>query len=217
MIINVKRNTFILILLLLSLVSLFCQEKYPELPISYQYESVMNVILSGLLDDCTEDVKNELETKIKDHIFSIMPIEKFEEFIIGDIEILRKGNTDERIREKKEYKDSYSRIESLSRSMAIMVVSNSIDIYLCKYINTTEITQKLFDKSENNDSDQIISWIKEEIYDRNVIDKNNILNENDVIYYYISPPFSWDFNFGREGYAVFRDDKLLYNQLIMMN
>lgn len=183
---------------------------YPELPMAEEYSHIANLMTEVMVEKVPETNGNK--DPIIEFIYSIMSVNEFEDEMIKGYNQLADGHTNKTVRLSDEYTAELARCKSVSRDMALLTVSNAHDIYLKKVLRPDELTFELFSKSTSNETDQIISWIvkpvtKDEFQTQTKSDYDAM--ENDRIYYFNSPPFSWKMMFGREGYAIFRDGMLI--------
>jgi hypothetical protein len=82
------------------------------------------------------------------------------------------------------------------------------------------LTKELFVANHDPEADVFISWIQSRVTEREFIEKSKSdfpILSSDSIYYYKSPPFSWKELFGRAGYLVFRNGKMVKNVQTVMN
>lgn len=104
--------------------------------------------------------------------------------------------------------------------MAAMVVSQAHGIYIRKVLKPDALTAPLFAQSSDPETDLIISWIQKTVSRAEFIEKSKsafVPEPDDQIFSYSFPPFSWKMMFGRSGFAVFRNGRLVENALVAMN
>lgn len=108
--------------------------------------------------------------------------------------------------------------------IAVMQTYQALDVYKRKHLAQDTETQHLFDNTNNFEDEIIISWIYGQVGQDKLpkepdgsVKTKQPLSLTDTVYHYNSPPFSWENLWGREGYAVFRNGKLIDNIVISMN
>lgn len=202
----------------LTIISMICtsivnaNEKpiYPELPMAEEYSHIANLMTEVMVERVPETNGNK--DPIIEFIYSTMSVNEFEDEMIKGYSQLADGHTTKSLRPSDAYNAELARCKSVSRNMAMLIVSNAHDIYLRKVLKPDELTSELFSKSTSNKTDQIISWIDKPVTENEFQTQTKSefeTMENDRIYYFNSPPFSWKMMFGREGYAIFRDGVLI--------
>ncbi|MFZ5864099.1 MAG: hypothetical protein ACOYXR_14845 [Nitrospirota bacterium] len=140
--------------------------------------------------------------------------------MLTDYDMLKQGHTDHSLRSTPTYEQERARCEYVTRNMAMMAVSHAHDVYIRKFFKPDDVTAPLFTLSADSETDLIISWIKHSVGEMEFRERSGSrfpIKLNDKIYFYESSPVSWTAMFGREGYAVFRDGKLVEKVVIRMN
>jgi hypothetical protein len=192
---------------------------YPSLPMAREYRHLANLMTDVLTEKVPEAAGHKEE--IISFIFSRMSVRRFERQIMSDTEKLDNKTTDnDSPCSSTAYRQEPARCEALCRNMAMMVISQSHNIYTRKYLKPDALTKSLFARSSDTDTDLIISWIEKKVSQSEFREKSGstfTIESEDQIYSYRSSPFSWKLMFGREGYAVFRDGKLVNNAVVRMN
>lgn len=193
---------------------------YPELPVARDYRHVANLMTDTIIDKNASLAEHKKQ--ILSLIFSRMSVNAFERGMLDGYKILKKGHTDSSLRSTPAYQEERFRCEHVTRSMAVMVVAHAHDVYRRKFLEPDEMVSPLFALSNDPETDLIISWIKKKVSETEFLKErvpgsSFIAKPDDKIFFYESPPFSWKAMFGRAGYAVFRDGKLMENVVIRMN
>lgn len=221
---HAAKKIIVLMLLMTFSFVVFAQQNdsinYPELSIARQYQNTVKVMVNDLLRKSKEDITDELRQKIFSYIFSGLPISNFEEMIIGQDDILREGHSNIELRETNDYTQTKNKCDHLSRRFAMMVVSNALDIYARKELKQDPMTGPLFANSNSKEDDQLISWIIKQIPHDEFLKEGKIeydLIPSDRVFYYRSPDFSWEQLFGREGYFIYRQGKIVKSFITVMN
>ncbi|MEO0453678.1 MAG: hypothetical protein AAFY98_06020 [Verrucomicrobiota bacterium] len=188
---------------------------YPELPFASEYRKYAKMLTDILIEKqfAEEDITSR---EIQNFIFSRMSIADFEKEMITETDFLRRGHTDKKLRETEDYKEELEVARATTQNMAIMVVFCSHTVYSRKIAEPDDLTSHLFVASKDSETDNFISWIEREAkleeYTGDVETQ-----EGDKLYYYNSPGFAWEMLFGREGFLLVRDNKVIDNHLTTMN
>lgn len=191
---------------------------YPELVIAEDYRHVANLMTDTAIEKNPElaDHKNRMLSLI----FSWMSVNSFEREMLTDYELLKKGHTDYSLRSTPAYQQERARCDYVTRNMAIMVAAHAHDVYIRKFFKADDVTAPLFALSNDPETDLIISWIKHSVSETEFRERSGhrfTTKPDDRFFFYESPPFSWSAMFGRAGYVVFRDGKLVENAVTLMN
>ena len=106
--------------------------------------------------------------------------------------------------------------------IAVMQTYQALDVYMRWYVVPNDQVKNLFETTNDFETEMIISWISNEVNISDLPKKKNEtanvkLEPSDKIYFYKSPPFSWENSWGRQGYAVFREGELVDNIVTLMN
>lgn len=191
---------------------------YPELGVAEDYRHVANLMTDILIEKTPELADHR--TRMLSLIFLRMSTNSFEREMLTDYEILKKGHTDHSLRSTPEYKQERDQCDYVTRNLAIMVVSHAHDVYIRKFFKPDDVTTPLFTLSTDSETDLIISWIKHSVGETEFREHSGSrfpTTHDDKIYFYESPLFSWNAMFGRAGYAVFRNGKLVEKVVTRMN
>ncbi|GAF88785.1 unnamed protein product [marine sediment metagenome] len=193
---------------------------YPHLGLVTIYDGVIET-MAGKVFKGEKERSRKHKAALLAYIRKVQPFEEFEADMLRKFELLKKGRDNEKLRETEEYRSEFTVCANVSMAMAMMLGSNCIDVYMRKHVHPDKLTAGLFKLSDNYDDDVTISWIGSEVTigDFNKAMKTEIFQfqKGDRIYSYNSQPFSWKQMFGRRGYAVFRDGKLIERFITMMN
>lgn len=198
-------------------------ERYPELELFNIYDTVTNAMAGKVFDPRDTEGKKKNAALVA-YIRKAQPPSQFETTMVDNHDILKKGHTDLKLRDTADYERDKSVVVSVAVQMAMLIGSNAIDVYCRKYASPDNVTAPLFAKSSRFEDDLIIAWLGNEVTADEL--KKNVkgdllfgteLRQGDKVYSYSSPPFSWEQLFGRSGYAVFRDGKLVGSFCTTMN
>jgi len=195
------------------------EPSYPELNFSTEYKHIVELI-SDIFVEKGKITNPQVKVDLIKFIYKTTSVNQFEKQMISEDVILIKGNKNKSIRDTKEYIKRKKIAEKVARNMSIMVVSNTIDIYKRKILKPDLVTKQLFEFSNSNENDQIISWLKKSVTIdtfKNATNTTFQFKLSDKLFHYKSPDFSWRMSFGREGYVIFRNNKLVENIPTSMN
>ena len=222
-----KKIIYIFIILLVFAAPLHSQDKKdPQLTAVFDpgkyYTKFYTTVIHAMLDRGMQDEKNFGEkerAELVALIYREMPTEEFsKKFKDQYYKFLESVKASGHYKGKEEER-AIGATDSVAMPIAMMICSGCIDIYLRKTLHP-DFTKPFFDHAENWDEQTIIAWISDKV-DGPELDSINFgnfeLKSNDTVFHFISPPVTWNIMTGREGYAVIRENKLVYHIITTMN
>jgi hypothetical protein len=187
--------------------------KYPGLPCAEKYREFTVELTDRLIEQIEEKPDKQ---KIYEFIFARMSVPEFEDAMLEQSPLLKQAQSDPTLKDSAKYKEELDALKAVLSPMCAMVISQSHDVYLRKILRPDSVTKPLFEASKDKETEMFISWIRNKAKPGDYTGKAT-LQEGDQIFHYRSPEFSWKMMFGREGFLVFRDNKLVDNQITEMN
>jgi hypothetical protein len=198
--------TFISALLLWSVAATMASDRttasYPELPVARNYVHVARVATSGLGRKLKLSVKQRRAAF--SYIFQRVPVAEFEEMMLTDAAELKGGHTDATLRKTKQYRTALEGCDWVSQRMALLLVSDALQIYDRKFLRPDSLTAPLFAVNSRSETEAKIAGIDHEVSRQEFLESTQSifpLQSNDKFYYYTTA-------FGG-GYLIARDNKVI--------
>jgi hypothetical protein len=175
---------------------------FPELPPAKNYLHVAEI--------ATGDFSKKLKlpsggrAAALDYIFQRMPVREFEDEMLKQSSVLKKGHTKISLRKTPTYRESYEACDWVSQRMALLVVGDALRVYKRKILRPEELTKSLFAANHGREIEASISGIERKL------SRSDFLRETHSTYP-IQPGDEFYFfrtGFGG-GYLIVRHNKII--------
>ena len=201
-------------------------KNYPYSEIEVIYDTVLKTMMRKFLASIETDGR-QYGDALKSYVDKTIPRSKFVSMMIspdGESDntkrIFDRARTDIAFRDTKEFKDCFDVTVNVSVPMGMIIIGGRFDVFRAKYVQPTDVTNKLFPMADNEDYEEFISWTIGEVGVERV--KNELgekveILPGDTFYYFRSPDWYWQQLAGRQGYLQVRGDKIINAHITMLN
>lgn len=193
---------------------------YPYSEIGLVYDTVFEAMTERYYREFPEWDEAHTEP-MKQYIRETCPKEKFiRDMVLGDaVTIFEKAKGNPQYWDTQEFQDCFEVTVNVSVAMAQMVIGNARMVYDAKYVDENPVQVALFEMEGADEYMDFISWVYGEETRESAEEElgADAFQDGDVIYGFCSPPESWEMMWGRQGYLIVRDNKIVDAVITMMN
>jgi len=197
-------------------------ENYPYSAIEPVYDTILEIAMSKFLPSIETDGKHYAD-ELKLFVERTMPKSKFISILTSNEDTKRifdRAKTDIDYRDTKEFSDRFNIVVNVAVKKGPFMFACCFDVFATKYVHPTEMTEKLFLMTDNEDYETYICWVygkvSHEEVKKELGDKIEILPD-DIFYAFSSPLWYWQQMAGRQGYLQVRGDKIIKAHITMLN
>jgi hypothetical protein len=183
--------------------------QYPDLPPAKNYVRVARSLLSEAAKKWK--LTQQQKAAALAFIFRRYPVREFEKMSLDDERLLNRGLTDPSVRHTAAYRDQLDTCNSVSESMARLIVKDALKTYDRKVLHPDDLTRSLFASTSDRDAEDAIAAIWEETtHDAFLRSGSKFpINADDKVYSY-STSFGTGFVVVRHGAVVHHNMPGLY-------
>ena len=206
----------------------FPPESNPEEYTTYPFDEIggiYDIVFGGMTEvyfKAFPDLDKEHTRKMQDFITAEYPREKFIKQMIREefLPQFQKAAQDPSHRNTKEFDRAFGIVVNVSVPISQMVIGGLRDIYTAKYIEKNPAKLELFEMAQTEDEIQYVSWVSGEVSQEEAakeLGKEYTPKKGDKVFAFCSPGVTWTKLYGRQGYIIVRDGKILKAILTLMN
>jgi len=193
---------------------------YPYSEIGLVYDTVFEAMTEVYYSEFPELDKAHTEP-MRQYIRESCSREDFVEDMVQReaIAIFAKAKGNPEYWDTQEFQDCFEVTLNVSVAMAQMVIGNARMVYDAKYVDKDPNKLALMEMEGAEDKMEFISWVYGEVSQEEARQElgNYAFEEGDIVYGFSSPIESWEMMWGREGYLIVRDHKIVDAIVTMIN
>lgn len=183
------------------------EQIYSEYPFS-EIERIYDIVRDRNLElyfGSHPELKEKHFSELKDYISQAYPRDIFLSEMIRDKDLFNKARGNKNYyKENKEFDKAFGVTVNVSVDMAKIYCFNAISVYNREQVHP-DFTYDLFKNAKNFQEKTYIVWIKKEVSRETFEEKTQkkyLVNPSDKIYFFSSPAYTWEEQFGRTGYLI---------------
>ncbi len=135
------------------------------------------------------------------------------------IEIFKKAKGNKAYWDTKEFQDAFNLAINVSVPIARMIVGNTMDLYIAKFVDKDPIKTELFEMATDENTKQYIAWVYGEVtreeYEKDEFAQEYSFEDGDRIFGFSGG--DWENLTGRQGYIIVRGGKIHESFITIMN